>query len=295
VAFGQETCRPVSPHCDACIIKKMCPQIDVTPRRQQKRTTVNQAKRFLSWNVNGLRAVEKKGFTELIQHLSPDIIGLQEIKAQPEQLSDTIKNIPGYTSYWYPAERKGYAGVCIYTKKEPLQVLYGLDIAEHDQEGRVLTLEFDDFFFTTCYFPNAQHGLTRLDYKLSFNRDLHTFINDLAKKKSVVLCGDFNVAHKEIDLTNPKENEKNPGFSPPERSWMDVFVKSGYLDTFRIFNQAPGNYTWWSYRFNARAKDIGWRIDYFCVDKKSKKRVLAADILKDVMGSDHCPVSIDFK
>jgi exodeoxyribonuclease-3 len=252
-------------------------------------------KKFLSWNVNGLRALEKKGYAELVLELAPDIIGLQEIKAHPEQLSAEIKNIRGYTSYWYPARRKGYAGVAVYTKIIPQQVINGLGSLLHDEEGRVLTLEFEDFFFINAYFPNAQPGLARLDYKLSFNHDLQAFVDKLAKKKTVVLCGDFNVAHREIDLKNPKQNENNPGFSAPERAWMDTFLNAGYIDTFRMFHKEPGHYTWWSYRFNARAKDIGWRIDYFCVDKKSRKRVKAANILKHVMGSDHCPVELEFQ
>lgn len=256
---------------------------------------MNNEKRLLSWNVNGLRAVEKKGFLDLLRELSPDVIGLQEIKAQPENLSDAVKNIPGFTSYWHPAERKGYAGVCIYTRLSPQNVLYGIGIEAYDREGRVLTLEFDDFFFVNCYFPNAQPGLVRLDYKLAFNHDLHAFVDKLAQRKSVVICGDFNVAHREIDLKNPKQNENNPGFSAPERAWMDDLLHSGYLDTFRMFHREPGQYTWWSYRFNARAKDIGWRIDYFCVDRKSAERVVGADILKEVKGSDHCPVGLNFK
>lgn len=253
-----------------------------------------QIKKFISWNINGIRAVEKKGFTEIIQKLAPDIIGLQEIKAHPDQLSSTLKNIPDYTAYWLPATRKGYAGVCTYTKTQPLAIINGLGLPEHDQEGRVLTLEYDDYYFINAYFPNAQPGLARLDYKLKFNRDFLAYVNLLAKKKSTVICGDFNVAHKEIDLKNPKANEKNPGFSAPERAWMDEFVEAGYIDTFRMFTPEAGHYTWWTYRFNARAKNIGWRIDYFFVEKKSKQRVRNASILKDVMGSDHCPISLDF-
>ena len=252
-------------------------------------------KKLLSWNVNGIRALEKKGLAATIQDLGPDIIGLQEIKARPEQLTDELRNIPGYTAYWHWAERKGYAGVCIYAKIEPRNVIEGLGIEEHDREGRVLTLEFDDFFFVNAYFPNAQPKLVRLDYKLAFNRDFLAFVNRLSARKSVVICGDFNVAHKPIDLKNPQQNMNNPGFSAPERAWMDEFINNGYLDTFRKFNQEPGQYTWWTYRFNARAKNIGWRIDYFCVDKKSEERVVNAAILKDIMGSDHCPVRLDFK
>jgi exodeoxyribonuclease-3 len=297
VAFGQATCRPQRPCCDICVIRKECPQIGVTPRQPPgtKKKMAKGIKKFLSWNVNGIRALEKKGLVEIIQELGPDIIGLQEIKAQPDQLSEGLKTIPGYTAYWHAAERKGYAGVGIYSKMEPLAVLVGIDNHEYDREGRVLTLEFDDFYFINAYFPNAQRELLRLDYKLDFNRDFLAFANQLTRKKSVVICGDFNVAHKPIDLKNPQQNENNAGFSAPERAWMDAFIENGYIDTFRKFTPDPGHYTWWSYRFNARAKDIGWRIDYFCVDKKSEKRIAGAAILKEVTGSDHCPVSLDFK
>ncbi len=298
VAFGQEICRPRLPHCDRCPIGADCPRIGVTPRRipGQKRATPAPGgiKKFISWNVNGIRAIEQKGFAGLVNEFDADLIGLQEIKAQPDQLSDGLKNLPGYHSFWYPAARKGYAGVAIYAREQPLRVVEGLGHDTHDGEGRVLTLEYADFYFINAYFPNAQHGLTRLDYKLEFNRDLHRFVDELAAKKSVVLCGDFNVAHREIDLANPKQNEKNPGFCPEERQWMDAFLHSGYLDTFRIFSQEPGQYSWWSYRFNARQKNIGWRIDYFCVDEKSRARVMGAKILAEIMGSDHCPVQLDF-
>ena len=297
VAFGQGVCKPLGPHCDRCIIAGQCPQIGVTPRKLpnvKKKTKGNCIKKLISWNVNGLRAVEKKGFADIVYELDADIIGLQEIKALPDQLPESVRNLEGYEAYWHPAKRKGYAGVCIYSRIKPLKVIYGMDISEYDQEGRVLTLEFEDFFLVNTYFPNAQHGLPRLDYKLAFTRDIHNFLDRLAEKKGVVVCGDFNVAHKPIDLTNPKQNEKNPGFSAPEREWMDTFIGSGYIDTFRKFNRKPDQYTWWSYRFNARARNIGWRIDYFCVDPASEARVKDASILDHVLGSDHCPVSLDF-
>ena len=297
VAFVQGTCKPVGPHCDRCVIAQYCPRIRVTPRKvpkQVKKTTEDGMRRFVSWNVNGLRAVEKKGFVEIIADLNADVVALQEIKALPEQLPESIKNIPGYTAYWFSAQKKGYAGVATYSKEEPISVIYGIDHKDHDYEGRVLTLEFGDFFFINAYFPNSQPGLVRMEYKLQFNNDLLAFAQTLAKQKSVVICGDFNVAHKEIDLTNPKQNEKNPGFAPQERAWMDRFLAAGFVDTFRMFHPEPGQYTWWSYRFNARARNIGWRIDYFCVDKKSAGRVKAAGILPEVLGSDHCPVSLAF-
>jgi len=252
-------------------------------------------KTFISWNVNGIRAIEQKGFVDIVKTLSPDIFAVQETRVQPDQLSEALLNIDGYHSYWHSAVRKGYSGVAVYTKSTPLKVIYGLYGEGADDEGRVITLEYDDFYFINAYFPNAQHGLTRIDYKIAFNSALHRFAAERAKEKSTVICGDFNVAHKAIDLTNPKENEKNPGYSPQERAWMDDFIGAGFIDSFRKFNSEPDNYTWWSYRFNARAKNIGWRIDYFCVDPNSDERVVGASILKDIMGSDHCPVQLDFK
>jgi exodeoxyribonuclease-3 len=291
VAFGQSLCRPVAPHCDRCPLDAFCPKIGVTPRKRPSRKGASM--RLISWNVNGLRAVADKGFLDILRDLDPDVIALQEIKAQPDQLSEAIKNPDGYHAYWHPAEKKGYAGVCTYTRKQPLNVTVGLGIAEHDREGRVLTLEFDDCYLVNAYFPNAQHGLTRLDYKIKFNNDLLAYLDRLSKTKTVTVCGDFNVAHKEIDLANPKANVKNPGFTPEERAWMDRFLAAGWVDTFRMFNQEPEQYTWWSYRFNARARNIGWRIDYFCVDTGSKGKVKNAAILKEIMGSDHCPVSLE--
>lgn len=303
VAFGQSICRPVAPHCDLCPLESECPKEGVTPRKVptvKKSNTSAKAEQtgdslsLMSWNVNGIRAIEKKGFIQLLQDLGPDIIGIQETKAQPDQLSDSLKQIPGYTSWFHSAERKGYSGVAVYSKIEPLQVLYGLGDPEFDCEGRVLTLEFETFFFSTIYFPNSGDGLKRLDYKLRFNNQLLGFAQSLEKEsnKPVVLCGDFNVAHKEIDLKNPKNNEKNAGFTPEERAWMDSFLEAGYLDSFRMFNQEPEQYSWWSYRFNARAKNVGWRIDYFCTSKSAEKNILDAGIRQDVMGSDHCPVTL---
>ncbi|MDA3835802.1 MAG: exodeoxyribonuclease III [Spirochaetales bacterium] len=248
--------------------------------------------RLLSWNVNGIRAAEKKGFIDIVEGLGPDVLALQETMAHPDQLSDPLKNIAGYNAYFASAEKKGYSGVAIYTRQQPLQVITGMGIAEFDNEGRTLTLEFDSYFLVNCYFPNSQHGLKRMDYKIGFNEAIHRFIDELAKTKTVILCGDLNVAHKEIDLTNPKTNMKNPGFTPQERQWMDHFLSQNYVDTFRMFNNEPEQYSWWSYRFNARARNIGWRIDYFVIDAKSKERVQSASILPEIMGSDHCPVEM---
>ena len=300
VAFGQGTCKPRFPHCDRCVIVDHCPQIGVTPRKvagrnRTKQDSASPFRRLVSWNVNGLRAALKKGFLDSLHELDPDIIGLQEIKALPDQLPDEVKHLPGYHSYFYPAQRKGYAGTAVFSRIEPLEVIYGLGKEEFDREGRVLTLEFADFYFINMYFPNAQPGLKRLDFKKDFNREVLRYVERLAAKKSVVLCGDFNVAHKEIDLANPAANVQNPGFSPEERAWMDEVVGAGYVDTFRMFNQKAEQYSWWSYRFNARAKNIGWRIDYFVVDPGSRERVKSAAIHADIFGSDHCPVSIEFE
>jgi exodeoxyribonuclease III len=303
VAFGQGTCKPISPHCDRCVIQDQCPRIGVTPRKikaDPNSPPRNSAKRrgvktMISWNVNGIRAVEKRGFVDIVTMLSPDIFAIQETKAQPEQLAEALLTIDGYSSHWHSAARKGYAGVAVYTKEKPLRAIYGLGNNDFDDEGRVMTLEYEDFYFINAYFPNAQPELKRIGYKLEFNKALHALASGLSAKKSTVICGDFNVAHKAIDLTNPKSNEQNPGYSPEERAWMDEFIGSGFIDTFRKFDSGPDNYTWWSYRFNARARNIGWRIDYFCVDPGSSDRVVGAGILKDIMGSDHCPVTLEFK
>ena len=299
VAFGQGTCKPRLPHCDRCVVADLCPQIGVTPRKvpgnqvPMKRQEPGQT--FISWNVNGLRAALKKGFLDVFYELDADIFALQEIKAMPDQLPPEVKQIPDYHTFWYPAQKKGYSGTAVFSRVEPQNIIYGLDEHAFDTEGRVLTLEFDDFFFINVYFPNAQAKLKRIGFKQEFNAAVLAFMDRLSKEKSVVLCGDLNVAHKEIDLANPKSNEKNPGFSPQERAWMDEVVQAGYIDTFRLFNQEPEQYTWWSYRFNARVKNIGWRIDYFVVDPGSRDRILDAGIHDDVIGSDHCPVSLRFK
>ncbi len=295
VTFGQSICRPIGPHCDSCPLLTKCPQNGVQPRKKPgaKMATKNSM-RCISWNVNGIRAVEKKGFIEQLQNFDADIIALQETKAQAEQLSDPLKNIPGYTSYWHSAERKGYSSVAIYTRIPPVAVHYGLGDPEFDCEGRVLTLELTDCYLINIYFPNSGDELKRLDFKLRFNDRLLAFAQELEKQKPVILCGDFNVAHKEIDLKNPKANVNNAGFTPEERAWMDRFIAAGFIDTFRIFNQEPDQYTWWSYRFSARSKNVGWRIDYFCVSGNGRERIKSASILQEVMGSDHCPVELIF-
>ncbi|HEB49949.1 MAG TPA: exodeoxyribonuclease III [Desulfobulbus sp.] len=296
VAFGQGTCRPQRPRCDRCVLAAMCPRIGVTPAGSAVRAApvADGRLRMVSWNVNGLRAALKKGFLDTLHEFDADIFAVQEIKAMPEQLPPEVKNIPGYHVYWNPAQKKGYAGTAVFCRNRPLAVVHGTGREEPDSEGRVLVLEYDDFFLINSYFPNAGPGLRRLEFKLSFNRAMLALMDRLSEKKSVVLCGDLNVAHREIDLANPADNVNNPGFSAPERAWMDELVGAGYVDTFRHFNQEPEHYTWWSYRFNARARNIGWRIDYFIVDPGSRDRVHAAAIHDEVPGSDHCPVSIEF-
>ncbi len=295
VAFGQSICRPVGPHCDICRLQEKCPQLGVKPRRTpalMRRN--NRTKTFISWNVNGIRAIEKKGFIETVKDLDADILALQETRAQKDQLSEQLLNIDGYYSYWNSAEKKGYSGVAIYSRIKPLNVTKGLGVEKFDREGRVITLEFGNFYLINVYFPNSGSELKRLDYKLSFNRELHNYGKKLAKDKSVIICGDYNVAHKAIDLKNPKANESNAGYTIEERQWMDSFLTSDFIDTFRIFNQEPENYSWWSYRFNARSKNVGWRIDYFCIDADSRQRAKYAEILSNIMGSDHCPVKLEF-
>ena len=250
-------------------------------------------KKIYSWNVNGIRACQKKGLVEWIEQESPDVLAIQETKAQIDQLDDELININGYKSFWFSAQKKGYSGVAIYTKDEPNSIEQMGD-DEFDSEGRTIIAHYDDFTLINCYFPNSQAEGARLDYKLAFNNRIHEICDQLvAEGKNVVLCGDLNVAHKPIDLKNPKTNEKNPGYLPEEREWMGKFLDSGYTDTFRHFYpDEEGQYSWWSYRFQARQKNAGWRIDYFCVNKAFTDKVKEAKIHQDVMGSDHCPVSV---
>ena len=249
--------------------------------------------KLVSWNVNGIRAIEKKGFVDKMLSWDADVIGLQETKASADQLSDKLLNISGYKSYWHSGAKKGYSSVALYSKLDPVNVHVGLGIEEFDREGRVIIGEFEDFYIINCYFPNAQENIKRIDYRLAFGDALIEKIAADYKDKTILVCGDYNVAHKPIDLARPKPNEGKPGYSIEERTWMDKFIGLGYLDTFRMFNQEPDNYTWWSYRGGARQRNVGWRIDYFCVDSKSKEKVTNAEIMADVMGSDHCPVSVN--
>ncbi|PIE57432.1 MAG: exodeoxyribonuclease III [Desulfobulbus propionicus] len=292
VAFGQGTCTPQRPHCDRCVIAQWCPQIGVRPRTIRQEEPMGDGLLLVSWNVNGLRAALKKGFLDIFTDFKADIFALQEIKAYPEQLPQEILSIPGYHVYWNPAKRKGYSGTAIFSTMEPVAVRYGIGVDAFDDEGRVLTLEFETFFLVNAYFPNAQPGLKRLAFKEEFNHAMLEYLKELRAAKTVVLCGDLNVAHKPVDLANPKRNEQNPGYSPQERAWMDQYVQAGLVDTFRMFTQEEGRYTWWSYRSRAREKNIGWRIDYFLVDESGRTRIQEASIHENIMGSDHCPVSI---
>ena len=247
--------------------------------------------RFISWNVNGLRAIMQKGFMDNFNALDADIFCLQETKLQEGQIDFAPE---GYYGYWNYAEKKGYSGTAIFSKTEPISVSYGLGIEEHDHEGRVITLEFADFYFVTVYTPNAQDGLKRLDYRMKWEDDFLSYIKSLDSKKPVVYCGDLNVAHNEIDLKNPKTNRKNPGFTDDERGKMTAVLESGFTDTFRyLYPDLEQVYSWWSYRFQARAKNAGWRIDYFICSERLNDKINDAKIHCDIFGSDHCPVELD--
>ncbi|MBC5665230.1 exodeoxyribonuclease III [Dorea sp. NSJ-36] len=245
----------------------------------------------ISWNVNGIRACVKKGFLDFFKEADADIFCIQETKMQEGQLD---LDLDGYEQYWNYAVKKGYSGTAVFTKERPLAVTYGMAIEEHDQEGRVITLEYEDFYFVTVYTPNSQSELARLDYRMTWEDDFLAYLKGLEEKKPVVFCGDLNVAHKEIDLKNPKTNRKNAGFTDEERGKFTDLLAAGFTDTFRyLYPDVEGIYSWWSYRFSARAKNAGWRIDYFCVSDCLKDKIEDAKILTDVMGSDHCPIELD--
>ena len=247
--------------------------------------------RLISWNVNGLRAVMGKNFMEFFNDIDADIFCLQETKLQEGQIE---MDLPGYYQYWNYADKKGYSGTAIFTKKEPISVYYGLDIDEHDHEGRVITLEFNDFYMVTVYTPNSQDELKRLDYRMKWEDDFRAYLTALNTKKPVIVTGDMNVAHKEIDLKNPKTNRRNAGFTDEERGKMTQLLESGFIDTFRYFYpDAEGIYSWWSYRFKAREKNAGWRIDYFLASRDMESRLKGAKIHTEVFGSDHCPVELE--
>lgn len=245
--------------------------------------------KFVSWNVNGLRACATKGFEDSFKALDADFFCLQETKMQAGQLD---LQFPGYQSYWNYAEKKGYSGTAIYSRNQPLNVTYGLGIEEHDHEGRVITLEFDHFFLVTVYTPNSQDGLRRLDYRMTWEEAFYQYLHQLDEQKPVIVCGDLNVAHQEIDLKNPKTNRQNAGFTDQEREKMTFLLQNGFTDSFRLLHPDEVKYSWWSYRFKAREKNAGWRIDYFLVSDRLRDKVTAAEIHNEIMGSDHCPVSL---
>ena len=249
--------------------------------------------KLISWNVNGLRAVLGKGFLDYVAQESPDILCLQETKLQPEQ---AVFDLPGYHRFFNSADKKGYSGTAILTRTEPLSVTYDFGGDEHRLEGRIITAEFPQFYLVCCYTPNSQDGLKRLDYRMRWEDDLRDYLRELDQTKPVVYCGDLNVAHREIDLKNPKTNRQNPGFSDEEREKMTRLLEAGFVDTFRYINgDVTDRYSWWSYRFHAREKNVGWRIDYFIVSQRLADKVKAADIRSEVYGSDHCPVLLELE
>ncbi len=246
--------------------------------------------KLISWNVNGLRACVGKGFLDFMKEADADVFCIQESKLQAGQIELPLE---GYHQYWNYAEKKGYSGTALFTKTEPLSVAYGIGVEEHDHEGRVITAEYEDFYVVTCYTPNSQDGLTRLDYRMSWEDAFLSYLKGLEQKKPVIFCGDLNVAHKEIDLKNPKSNRNNAGFTDQERDRFTKLLEAGFIDTFRYFYpDQEGIYSWWSYRFKAREKNAGWRIDYFCVSECLKDRLKSAAIHTEVFGSDHCPVEL---
>ncbi|HBL40879.1 MAG TPA: exodeoxyribonuclease III [Ruminococcaceae bacterium] len=247
-------------------------------------------KKFISWNVNGLRACMTKGFEEIFRSLDADIFCVQETKLQAGQIDFQPE---GYEQYWNYAEKKGYSGTAVFTKEKPISVFYGLDIPKHDTEGRVITLEFEKFYFVCVYTPNSQDELKRLDYRMDWEDDFRAYLVSLSKNKGVVVTGDMNVAHEEIDLKNPKTNHRNPGFTDEERGKMSELLQAGFVDSFRCFYPDTADaYSWWSYRFHAREKNVGWRIDYFLVSESLKENLVGACIHPEIFGSDHCPVEV---
>ncbi len=252
--------------------------------------------KIVSFNVNGIRAIMKKDFEKDLKEMNPDIICLQETKAQDDQVAEALKDIQGYHVFSNSAEKKGYSGTAILSKTAPIRVVADMNVSQHDKEGRVLCAEFEDYYVVTVYVPNSKSGLERLDYRQTWDRDFLSYLKALEKNKPVIVCGDFNVAHKDIDLKNPKSNyNKSAGFTQTEIDGMDNFTKNGFIDTFRYLNDDEVKYSWWSYRGGARDRNVGWRIDYFLVSKKLISQVESASIYNDVFGSDHCPVAIELK
>lgn len=249
--------------------------------------------KFISWNVNGIRAAQKKGFSEYFLAEDADFFCVQETKAKREQVDDNWSK--GYHSFWNSAEKAGYSGTAIFCKSKPLDTTYGIGVEEHDKEGRVICLKYEDFYLVNVYTPNSQNELKRLDYRQRWDKCFLKFLNKLEKKLPVIICGDLNVAHQEIDLARPKENTKNPGFTQEERYGFQNILDSGFIDTFREFEKEGGHYSWWSYRANARQRNVGWRIDYWCISSKIRKQLKRSYIMNDIMGSDHCPVIMELE
>ncbi len=249
--------------------------------------------KFISWNVNGIRAVIKKGFYDFVKEHNPDILCIQETKAHKEQVDLQLENYP--YKYWNSAVKKGYSSTAIFSKIKPVDVVNDMGIEEHDSEGRVITMELDKYYLVTVYTPNSKRELLRLEYRTKWDKDFLKFIKKLEEKKPVIFCGDLNVAHKEIDLKNPKTNHFNPGFTDEERNGFSNIIGNGFIDTFREFEKGEDHYTWWSYMFQARKRNIGWRIDYFCISESLKSKLVNSYILKDVLGSDHAPLVMEIK
>ncbi len=249
--------------------------------------------KFISWNVNGIRAVIKKGFYDFVNEHDPDILCIQETKAHKEQVDLQLENYP--YKYWNSAVKKGYSSTAIFSKIKPIDVVNDMGIEEHDSEGRIITIELDKYYLVTVYTPNSKRELLRLEYRTKWDKDFLKFIKKLEEKKPVIFCGDLNVAHKEIDLKNPKTNHFNPGFTDEERNGFSNIISNGFIDTFREFEKGEDHYTWWSYMFQARKRNIGWRIDYFCISESLKSQLVNSYILKDVLGSDHAPVVMEIK
>ena len=277
-------------HINSSFIIQHSSPFNIPPPFNIQHSTLLQKMKFISWNVNGLRACVGKDFENQFKELDADFFCLQETKMQEGQLDLLFE---GYESYWNYAEKKGYSGTAIYTKHKPLNVNYGMGVEEHDHEGRIITLEYDLFYLVTCYTPNSQTELKRLDYRMTWEDDFRKFLKSLDAKKPVIICGDLNVAHEEIDIKNPKTNRRNAGFTDEEREKMTVLLNDGFTDSFRYLHPDEVTYSWWSYRFKAREKNAGWRIDYFLVSDRIKEQITEAKIHTEIMGSDHCPVEVD--
>lgn len=277
-------------HINSSFIIQHSSPFNIPPPFNIQHSTLLQKMKFISWNVNGLRACVGKDFENQFKELDADFFCLQETKMQEGQLDLQFE---GYESYWNYAEKKGYSGTAIYTKHKPLNVSYGMGVEEHDHEGRIITLEYDQFYLVTCYTPNSQTELKRLDYRMTWEDDFRKLLKSLDAKKPVIICGDLNVAHEEIDIKNPKTNRRNAGFTDEEREKMTVLLNDGFTDSFRYLHPDEVTYSWWSYRFKAREKNAGWRIDYFLVSDRIKEQITEAKIHTEIMGSDHCPVEVD--